>query len=40
MAISNEGYGGSNGGKGSKKKSASYLSTTSGIECYKNKNQD
>ena len=35
MEISSEGYSGSSG-KGSKKKSASYLSTTSGIECYKN----
>ena len=35
LGISNEGYGhGSDGGK--RKKSASYLSTTSGIECYKN----
>lgn len=32
MDIASEGY----SGKGSKK-SASYLSTTSGIECYKNK---
>ena len=37
MEISSEGYGGSSGTKGSKKKSASYLSTTSGIECYKNR---
>jgi hypothetical protein len=35
MEIASEGYS-SSSGKGSKK-SASYLSTTSGIECYKNK---